>query len=62
MRDYPVAFEQEEHHLIVPVIRAQRPTVVKHNGRRVFRPPIFVKNPGAVFGYNFVHGVYPLAI
>jgi hypothetical protein len=45
MGDHAIAFAEEEHHLIVPVVGAQRPAVVEHDRLRVFRAPVLVENP-----------------
>ena len=40
MGDDAVALDQEEHHLGVPVIGAQRPAVVEHDGCGDFGPSL----------------------
>jgi hypothetical protein len=57
MRDHTKTLGQEEHHLRVPVVRAQRPAVMKH--QRLTAAPIFVENFGAVFGLDEAHGNSP---
>ncbi len=44
----PITVLQEKQHLRVPVVRTERPAMVKHD--RLALPPILVKNLGAVFG------------
>ena len=43
-----IAVVEEEHHLRVPVVRAQRPAVTENNG--LTRAPIFEVNLRSVFG------------
>ncbi len=45
--DYTIAALQEEHHLGVPIVRAQRPPVVEE--KRLAVAPIFIVDLGAVF-------------
>src|SRR6185437_3325145 len=42
MRDDAIAVIDEEHHLPVPVIRRERPTVAEHNGLTL--APVLVEN------------------
>ncbi|MCY1297223.1 hypothetical protein D9M70_466550 [compost metagenome] len=44
-----IAFCEEEKHLVVPVISAQRPPVMEHDRLRVAWPPILEENPGPIF-------------
>ena len=53
----PVTVLQEEHHLVIPVISAQRPAMMENN--RLTFAPIFVKYLGAVLGGDRAHG-FPL--
>ncbi len=46
--DDPKAFAQKKQHLVVPVVRAQRPTVMEDDGLGVFRTPILVEYVAAV--------------
>ena len=48
-----IAVIEEEHHLGVPVIRAQRPAVAKDNG--LSRTPVLEVNLRSVFGGNCAH-------
>ena len=51
------AFLEEEQHLVVPVIGAERPAMMKMNRLRVFGAPILVKDLNAVLRRNGTHGV-----
>ncbi len=53
MGDDAIAVIEEEHHLRVPVIGAQRPAVAENN--RLTRAPVLVKNLGSVFGRDCGH-------
>ncbi len=53
VRDHAKALRQEEHHLRVPIVGAQRPAVVEHDGLPA--APILVENFGAVFGFDEAH-------
>src|SRR5580658_7939864 len=44
MRNDSIAVGKEEQHLYVPVVRRQRPAVVKHKGLSVLRAPVLVEN------------------
>jgi hypothetical protein len=46
--DDAIAIGKEEQHLRVPVVRRQRPAVVKHNGLGILRAPVFVENRCAI--------------
>ena len=48
MRDHTVAFAEKEQHLVVPVVGAQWPTVMEHDGLGVARSPILVEKAGAI--------------
>jgi hypothetical protein len=50
MGDDPETLAQEEHHLVVPVVRAQRPTVVEHDRLGGLGTPVLVEDLGAVLG------------
>src|SRR5690606_25776920 len=50
MGNHPVALRQEIQHLIIPVVRAQRPAVVENDRLRVLRTPVLVEDAGAVAG------------
>jgi len=56
--DDPVSLRQEEHHLVVPVVGAERPAVVEDD--RLAGAPILVVNFGAVFGFDGRHDRTPL--
>src|SRR3954454_21028323 len=56
VRDHTVSFTVEEHHLVVPVVRRQRPAMMEDDRLRVLRTPILVKNISAVFGRDEWHG------
>src|SRR5581483_3928559 len=51
--DNPIPMIQEEQHLVIPIVRAQRPTVTEHN--RLSGPPILVENCRAVFHRDRTH-------
>lgn len=53
--DDAITLRQEKHHLVVPVIRAQRPTVVEHDCLGFSRSPILVKDTGAIFAGHIGH-------
>eukprot|EP01042_Synura_sphagnicola_P011405 gene11405-14576_t len=53
------AFLQEEQHLVIPVIGAERPAMVEMDGLRVPRPPILVENLRPVAGGDEWHGCSP---
>jgi len=59
MRDDAVSLAQEEEHLGLPIIRAQRPTVMKHKGLRISGTPILVKDFHAVVSRNSAHVLAP---
>src|SRR5215218_4401604 len=48
--DHAISFRQEKHHLIVPIIGTQWPTMVEHDRLSFSRTPILVEDPGPVFG------------
>src|SRR6476646_6187914 len=56
MRNDPEALSQKEHHLVIPVVCAERPTVVKHTRLRVVETPILVENLGPIFSLEVSHG------
>jgi hypothetical protein len=60
MGDDPVALGQEEQHLVVPVVGAERPAMVEDQG--LARPPILEEDLGPVLGGDGGHrSVLPLA-
>src|SRR3546814_10565808 len=57
MGDDAIALFEEEHHLGVPVIGAERPAMVEHDGLRGLRTPVLVENLGTVLGGDIAaHG------
>src|SRR5262249_52020725 len=56
MGDHAIALTQEEHHLSIPVVRAERPTVAECDYLRLFWSPVFVKDLGTVSGGDEWHG------
>ena len=50
---------EEKEHLRVPVVGAQRPAVVEHDGLRTIGAPVLVENLDAVFGRNHAHHCGP---
>jgi hypothetical protein len=50
----------EEKHLGIPVVRAERPAMVDDDGLAV--TPVFAKDLNAVFGRNRAHGLGSLAV
>ena len=52
VRDDPVALVHEEQHLRVPVVRTERPTVVKEDHLAVLRAPILVEDIDTVRGLD----------
>jgi hypothetical protein len=48
MRDHAIALREEEHHLRVPVVGAQRPAVMEDDRLRVLGAPVLVEDLGAV--------------
>ena len=55
--DDAVALLDEEEHLGVPVVGAQRPAVVEHDRLGVLRAPVLVEDVGVVLGGDEAHGV-----
>ena len=53
-RDHAVALGQEEQHLVVPVVRAQRPAVREHDGLAL--APVLVEDLRTVLGRDGAHG------
>ena len=51
----PETLVQEKQHLIVPLVRAQRPSMVEDDRLCVFRSPVLVEDTGAVFGGDGAH-------
>src|ERR1700692_3402096 len=59
MSDHSVAARQKKHHLGVPVISGQRPTMMEKD--RLAGTPIFVINLSPVFHCDRVHICSPLS-
>jgi hypothetical protein len=53
MGDNPEALSQEKHHLGIPVVRRERPTVVKKQG--LAPTPVLIENFNPVLGGNEGH-------
>src|SRR5262245_48543771 len=58
MRDDTVSLAQEEQHLRIPIVRAERPPVVEHD--RLSLAPVLVENFGAVPALDKRHGLRSL--
>jgi hypothetical protein len=56
MRDHAKAVAKKEHQLIVPVVSAQGPTVMKHDWLGIPWAPVLVENVSAVSGGDESHG------
>src|SRR3546814_9124710 len=48
VRNHPIALTKKEHHLIVPIIGAERPAMMEHDCLRIFGAPILVEDPSPV--------------
>jgi hypothetical protein len=57
--DDAVAFAEEVKQLRVPIIRAQWPAVMKHEGLRISRAPILVEDLHSIRGSYGVHAFAP---
>ncbi|MNF95797.1 hypothetical protein D3C84_785660 [compost metagenome] len=55
MGDNPITLGQEEQHLRIPVVTAERPTVVEENHLGIARAPVFIEDFNAVFGCDECH-------
>src|SRR5579862_7370225 len=55
VRDDPIALREEEQHLIVPVIGAQRPAMVEDNRLCPTRAPILIEDSRAIRRRYCVH-------
>jgi hypothetical protein len=53
--DNPVAFAEEEQHLVIPIVGRERPPMMKDDRLRVLGTPILVENFDAVFGGDESH-------
>src|SRR3954467_11298128 len=56
MGDDAIALREKEEHLVVPVVGAQRPAVMKHQRVCVPGSPVFEVDLRAVFGRYCAHG------
>src|SRR3546814_11103873 len=48
VRNHPIALTKKEHHLIVPIIGAERPAMMEHDCLRIFGAPILVEDQSPV--------------
>jgi hypothetical protein len=55
MGDHPEALGQEEEHLCIPVVAAERPAMVKHDRLGILGAPILVEDVRAVGGGDAAH-------
>src|SRR6202040_1455149 len=53
MGDHPIAMMQEEQHLVIPVVRAERPTMAENY--RLSVTPVLVVDLYTVFGRDSGH-------
>jgi hypothetical protein len=60
--DNPVAFAEEEQHLVIPIVGRERPPMMKDDRLRVLGTPILVENFDAVFGGDESHGDAPFTL
>ncbi len=60
MRDDAITLSEEEKHLVIPVVGAERPAMVEDDRLSILRTPILVEDLGAVFrGDVFIaHGMF----
>src|SRR4051812_17705738 len=60
MRNDAIALSEEEKHLVIPVVGAERPAMVEDDRLSILRTPILVEDLGAVFrGDVFIaHGMF----
>src|SRR5690349_23064953 len=59
--DDSIALPKEEHQLVVPVVRTQRPAVVEEDWLSLFRAPVLEEDLRAVTGGEKSHGCAPQA-
>ena len=57
VRNDAIAIGKEEQHLHVPVVRRQRPAVVKHNGLGIPRAPVLVEDLCTVLKRDHWHTI-----
>ena len=62
MRDDAEALVHEEHHLRIPVVGTERPTVMEMDDLGVARTPILVEDLDAVFGGDRSHMLVSLCV
>jgi energy-converting hydrogenase Eha subunit A len=62
VRNNAISIGKKEQHLRVPVVRRQRPAVVKHNGLSVFRTPVLVENCCAIVCRDCFHGIISFCV
>ncbi len=58
--DDAISFAEEEQHLVVPVVRAERPAVMEDDRLGVLRAPVLVENRAAVLGRDEAHQSAPV--
>ncbi|CCV10192.1 hypothetical protein MESS4_120313 [Mesorhizobium sp. STM 4661] len=58
MRDDAIALRQEEKHLRVPVVGAERPAMVKNDRLSALGTPVLIENPYVVVGRDKAHGAF----
>lgn len=52
MRNDSVSFAEEEEHLRIPIIGAERPAMMKDNGLRILGAPVLVEDFRAVGAFH----------
>jgi hypothetical protein len=62
VRNDAIAVGKEEQHLSVPVVRRQRPAVMKHNWLCILRAPVFVEDRCAIFCCDRCHGIVSFCV
>ena len=60
MGDDTIALADEEEHLGIPVVGAQRPAVVEDDWLGALGAPVLVEDLDAILGGNGGHGIGPL--
>src|ERR1700684_3366178 len=56
MGDHAITMFQEEQHLVVPVVRAERPAMTENHG--LSGTPILIKNRRAIFDGDRAHNSF----
>ncbi|MNV47621.1 hypothetical protein D3C71_1394950 [compost metagenome] len=51
-----IALANEEQRLAVPIVTAERPPMVEHDGLGVLRAPVLVEDFNTILGCHFAHG------